>query len=168
MTSSPPTSPVFFSPGVCCWDLVLLVFAVLAIVLLRVLAAFCAAENTDEKNPLGGPAVPPGVFTSSSVGVSGADMEFESLLGGFVAERARRCDIIFPEGETTTLGFDCVLVCFVPVFPLAVDPAGDAGLASVGVGGVTNVVGVSTRLGGVAGRRVMILLGAVDGRFGVD
>lgn len=85
------------------------------------------------------------------MGVSGADMEFESLLGGLVAERARRCDIMFPEGETITFGFDCEEPCFVTDFELAVDPVGDAGFASVGVGGVTRVVGVSTRFGGVAG-----------------
>ena len=56
-------------------------------VLLRVVAAFWAATNTDEKNPplftklpeeLREPA---GVLDSSIVGVRGADIEFESLLG---------------------------------------------------------------------------------------
>ena len=91
-------------------------------------------------------------------------MEFDNLLGGFVDERARRCDIMFPEGETTTFGFDC----FAPVFGDDVAVVGDGGLASVGVGGVTNVVGASTRFGGVAGLSVMIFLGAWDGSDGVD
>jgi hypothetical protein len=30
----------------------------------------------------------------------------ESLLGAFEAERARLCDIMDPEGETTMFGFD--------------------------------------------------------------
>lgn len=101
------------------------------------------------------------------VGVKGADMELDSLLGGFVAERARRCDIMFPEGDTTTSGFDCEELCLAP-FELAVDPVGEAGFASVGVGGVTKVVGASTVLGGVAGILVMIRFGALEGRFGVD
>ena len=33
---------------------------------------------------------PPGVFDSSTVGVSGSGMDFESLLGAFVADLARR------------------------------------------------------------------------------
>lgn len=142
-----------------------------AMVLDNDVAAFCAAENTEEKNPpvdWGENArVPPGVFVSSMVGVNGAVMALESLLGGFVAERARRCDIMFPEGETTiTLGFDCVWVCFAPAFALEVDRAGDAGaFASVGVGGVTKVVGASPRFGGVAGIWVMILFGALTGRL---
>lgn len=77
-------------------------------------------------------------------------MELDSLLGGFVAERARLCDIILPEGETTTFGIDCAGPCLPPFFTLEAE-AGEAGRASVGVGGVTRVVGASTRFGGVAG-----------------
>lgn len=58
------------------------------------------------------------------------------------ADRTRLCDIIFPEGETTTLGFDCEGLCLVPIFEL-VDSVGEGSLASVGVGGVTKVVGAS-------------------------
>ena len=144
-------------------DLLLFAVVLFAMVVLRVLAAFWAAEKTEEKKPLGdwgGPAVPPGVFTSSSVGVSGADMELDNLLGGFVAERARRCDIMFPEEETTTFGLGCELGCFTPGFELAADSVGDTGFASVGVGGVTKVVGASIKFGGVDGSWVMILLGA--------
>ena len=36
---------------------------------------------------------------------------------------------------------------------------GNSALGSVGVGGVTNVVGVSVRLGGVAGRLPVLILG---------
>jgi len=112
--------------------------------------------------------VPPGVLVSSAVGDRGAEIEFDNLLGGFVADRTRLCDIIFPEGEVTILGFECVGVCFALGFELEEGRAGEAGLASVGVGGVTNVVGVSTRFGGVAGVVVMILLGALEGRDEVD
>jgi hypothetical protein len=91
-------------------------------------------------------------------------MEFESLLGGFVAERARRCDIMFPEGDTTTLEFDCDE----PPLEIVVGLARGAGLASVGVGGVTSVVGASMVFGGVAGICVMIRLGAVNGSEGVE
>ena len=141
-------------------------------VVLKVFAAFWAAEKTDEKKPLGdwgGYAVPPGVFASSMCGVSGAVMEFESLLGGFVAERTRRCDIMFPEGDTTTFGFDWDVPCFAPDLKLNVDPVGE-GFPSVGVGGVTNVVGVSPALGGVAGIGICVMMrfGALLGRFGVD
>lgn len=132
------------------------------------MAAFCAAENTEEKKPLGDCAVPPGVLISSIVGVRGADMELDNLLGGFVAERTRLCDIIFPEGDVTMFGFDGEGPCFAPDFELAVDPVGDAGFASVGVGGVTSVVGASTTFGGVAGICVMMRFGADVGRDGVD
>lgn len=84
------------------------------------------------------------------VGVNGADIELDNLLGGFVAERTRRCDIMFPEGDTTTFGFDWDGMCFALDLEF-VDPVGDEGFASVGVGGVTKVVGASTRFGGVAG-----------------
>lgn len=45
-------------------------------------AAFCAAEKKDEKR-FGCVSVPPGVLVSSMVGVKGALMEVESLLGSF-------------------------------------------------------------------------------------
>ena len=43
----------------------------------------------------------------SGVGVSGADVIFDNLLGPRVADPdlTRRCDIMFPEGDVTTLGF---------------------------------------------------------------
>jgi hypothetical protein len=72
--------------------------------LLRVLAAFWAAENTEEKNP-----PPPDVAAMFSVaGVRGADVLFESLLGPIVTDpdRTRLCDIIFPVGDKTTLRFE--------------------------------------------------------------
>ena len=137
---------------------------------LSVLAAFCAAENTEEKKPLGdwgGTAVPPGVLASSMVGVKGARIELDSLLGGFVAERARLCEIILPEGETTTSGFGCAGPGLAPFFKLEAD-AGDKGRASVGVGGVTSVVGASIRFGGVAGIRVTMRWGPSLGSDDVD
>lgn len=135
------------------------------------LAAFCAAENTEEKNPLedccGTANPPPGVFASSIVGVRGAAIELDSLLGGFVAERARLCDIILPEGETTTSGMDCAEACLPPFLTLEAD-AGEAGRTSVGVGGVTRVVGASTRFGGVAGICVKMRWGPGFGNDDVD
>jgi hypothetical protein len=56
------------------------------------------------------------------------------------------------------LGLDCELVCF-PSFE-CVECVGDEPFPSVGVGGVTSVVGASTRFGGVAGSVVMIRFGA--------
>lgn len=87
-------------------------------------------------------------------------MECESLLGALDAERTRLCDIIFPEGETTILGFDCEGLCFESDFNMLGTPA----LASVGVGGVTKVVGASFRFGGVAGICVMMRFGAIERR----
>lgn len=71
------------------------------------------------------------------MGVNGADWMFDNLLGTPEAEpdRIRRCDIIFPEGETKTFGPNLV---------------GDSGLVtevncgdlvSVGVGGVLTITG---------------------------
>ena len=94
-------------------------------------------------------------------------MELESLLGGFVAERTRLCDIMFPEGETVTLGFDCEVLCFTLSLEL-VENVGEDAFPSVGVGGVMKVVGASARFGGVAGSWVMIRLGAVERREVVD
>jgi hypothetical protein len=74
---------------------------------------------------------------------------------------------MFPEGETVTFGFDCEVVCFTPSFEL-VECVGDTAFPSVGVGGVTNVEGASTRFGGVAGSVVIIRLGAVPRRDVVD
>lgn len=79
---------------------------VFVILLLKVFAAFCAAEKTDEKNPLC-----PGVIALfSGVGVNGAAVILESLLGPKVAEpdRIRRCEIMFPEGDVTTFVFETV------------------------------------------------------------
>jgi hypothetical protein len=92
--------------------------------------------------------VPPGVLASSAWGVSGAMVELESLLGGLVDDRTRLCDIMFPEGETVTLG----LGCEVPGFALSLElvKVGEEALPSVGVGGVIRVVGASARFGGVA------------------
>lgn len=56
---------------------------VLAMLLLRVFAAFCAAEKTLEKKP---PVFGFGVVEPfSRVGVRGADVMFDSLLGPNVA-----------------------------------------------------------------------------------
>lgn len=94
-------------------------------------------------------------------------MWLESLLGAFEAERTRLCDIMSPAGETTTLGFDCDGLCFVPLFRCKGSVCDGTG-PSTGVGGVTKVVGASTVFGGVAGIWVTIRLGAVDRRDVVD
>ena len=96
--------------------------------------------------------MPPGVFVSSTVGVRGAGTDCDSLLGR-TDDCARRClmrstedgaFVRFTEGDAFC-GDD-----FVNSVPASV----------VGVGGVTNVVGVSKRLGGVSGKDcVLILLG---------
>lgn len=122
-----------------------------------VLAAFCAAETQDEKNPL--PWVTlrdsdlaEGVLASSIVGVRGAEMAFDSLLGWCTdpdSECPRRCDIMLPEGLT-----------FIPLASLdsvgdSEFRTGDLGVGareSTGVGGVTVVRGaVDAALGGVCG-----------------
>lgn len=116
-------------------------------VLVSVLAAFCAAVNTDEKKPPeppGDPCVPgvrvPGTLLSSMVGVNGAETALESLLGGRppVSDLTRRWDIILPEGDVMVLEFVPAEACF---------RTGEfIGLSlrwSVGVGGVTVVKGVS-------------------------
>lgn len=74
---------------------------------------------------------------------------------------------MFPEEETTTLGFDCEGLCLAPFFE-CVDSVGDGAGPSTGVGGVTKVVGASTVFGGVAGSWVMMRLGPFDRREGVD
>lgn len=77
-------------------------------------------------------------------------MDCESLLGGFVSDRARRCEIIFPEGETTTFGFeDCEEVCCAPDLEFD-DSGGETLIPSVGVGGVMKVVGALDRFDGAA------------------
>lgn len=105
--------------------------------------------------------VPPGVFVSSIVGVSGAAIEFDSLLGRF-CDCARRCLIL----STDERGF--VGDCF------EVGLGGNVALeGSVGVGGVTRVVGVvgllPGRLGGVSGRDVEVFNRVLRGvAVGVD
>ena len=66
---------------------------------------FWAAEKTEEKKPPPGEPWEPGVRTSSCMGVNGADIALDNLLGACVAEsdRTRRCDIMFPEEEVTVL-----------------------------------------------------------------
>lgn len=121
-----------------------------AILLLNVFAAFCAAEKTDEKNP---PCwFGPGVEAFSGVGVRGAEVMFESLLGPRVPEfvLTRRCEIILPEGDVTTFAFIEVVGSEVP----RSREAGNTGvLESVGVGGVLTITGaIFSPAGGVCGR----------------
>jgi hypothetical protein len=120
--------------------------------LLSVFAAFWAAENTFEKNP---PCVfVPGVKDPfSGVGVSGADVIFESLLGPKAAEfdRTRRCDIILPDGDVTTFGLDEAAGSDAPRSRLVEANLGDSD--SVGVGGVLTITGAMLSFaGGVWGR----------------
>ena len=79
------------------------------IVFVKVLVTFCAAENTDEKNPPARFAEgdrDPGDRDSSAIGVKGGAMELDSLLCGRGPEsdRMRLCEIMLPEGETIVLG----------------------------------------------------------------
>lgn len=97
-------------------------------------AAFCATLKTDEKKPLavvGCVRVPPGVLASSIVGVNGAAIELDNLLGR-VCDCARRCLMLSTDER------DLVGDCF------AAGLGGNVAFeGSVGVGGVTSVVGVS-------------------------
>lgn len=76
------------------------------IVFPSVVAAFCAAENTEEKK-LPPPCVVPVVASPFSCnGVSGAEVMFDNLLGPNVdPDLILRCDIMFPDAEVTTFGF---------------------------------------------------------------
>jgi hypothetical protein len=114
--------------------------------LLSVLAAFCAAENTEEKNP-----PPPGVVEPfSGVGVKGADIIFDNLLGPKVPDPdlILLCDIMFPDGEVTT--FEVIIIGSGTVLSLPVGKRGE--LESVGVGGVLTIMGAGlSEEGGVRG-----------------
>lgn len=124
-------------------------------------AAFCKPQ--EEKKPPAGvvsrePDFELGVLASSTVGVKGAVIAFESLLGCPTAdaERVRRCDIILPERLTTMPEASS---------DAAVDFLGDVlgavYFGSVGVGGVTVVSGALTAdPGGVAGRFVVSMDGS--------
>jgi hypothetical protein len=106
----------------------------------------------------------------SGVGVNGADVMFESLLGPNVVDPdfALRCDIIFPDAEVTTLGLD-VTGSEEPRSRLF----GKRGtLESVGVGGVFTIIGAISLEGGVRGAALVsigwILAEAVRGRSGEE
>lgn len=112
------------------------------------MAAFCAAAKTDEKKP---PAASPleelgervpRLLASSIIGVSGADMTLDSLLGDCVAESdlTRRCEIMLPDGDVMVLGFFPADIA--PLVPNDGLPGGSISW-SVGVGGVTCVWGAS-------------------------
>jgi hypothetical protein len=90
---------------------------------------------------------------------------FESLLGPKVADpdRILRCEIMFPEGDVTTLGF---ATTGSEVSRSLLD--GNRGeLGSVGVGGVLTIIGASLE-GGVVGAIFvsMVWIFAVWGRSG--
>lgn len=116
--------------------------------LLRVLAAFCAAEKTLEKKPDCVSCKLPPNDPFSGIGVSGAVVLCDNLLGPILLvapdpDRILLCEIIFPLGEVTIFGFDCVG-----------EPGKRGELGSVGVGGVLMIVGAAFALvdGGVVGR----------------
>lgn len=130
--------------------------------LVRVFAAFCAAENTDEKKPVC--CVFPGVTEPfSGVGVRGADVMFDSLLGPILfplandPERMRLCDIMFPDGDVTTFGFEEMG---------GPEKRGEG--VSVGVGGVLTIAGAafSIVVGGVLGRPFVSNIYGIFGFFG--
>jgi hypothetical protein len=122
----------------------------------------------EEKKPValvGCVNVPPGVLVSSTVGVSGSGMAFESLLGS-LADCARRCRMLSTElngrpGGEPGSGFD--------VTGLLSGKVAESAFAKVGVGGVTSVVGVSTRFGGVLGSEAVLMRDLPRGScFGVS
>lgn len=118
------------------------------ILVLNVFAAFWAADIIDEKNPdvaLGGRG------TFSDVGVSGAGVMLESLLGPIFPEpaRFRFCDIIFPVGELP-FAFASDEACLAAVDRSRGKPG------SVGVGGVFTICGLEgSVVGGVRGGSVV-------------
>jgi hypothetical protein len=82
------------------------------------------------------------------VGVRGGWVAFESLLG-MVCDCARRCLILSTDDRV--LGDDC--------FAPGIENRGNVEVeGSVGVGGVTKVVGVSGRPGGVSGSDVAVFI----------
>jgi hypothetical protein len=140
--------------------------------LLKVFAAFCAAEKTLEKKPLWGFGF--GVVDPfSGVGVNGADVIFDNLLGpngpnADEVDRTLRCEIMFPEGDVMTLGFDD---------DGSDDPrsrllAKRGVLESVGVGGVFTIIGAVSPWGGVCGTALVsigwTLFVPVRGRSGEE
>ena len=132
----------------------------------RELAAFCAAEKTEEKKPVDAPAttVPLGVLTSSAAGVKGGIVDCESLLG-MRADLDRRCVLEAPDVGASASGVDVVRL-----WPVG-SPTGKSSvsdLESVGVGGVTKVAGPLNAFGGVAGIDVTIDLRLVRSGEGVD
>ena len=112
---------------------------------LKLVAAFCAAEKTDEKNPPAPPGEPealdvrpPGLLTSSTVGVNGGAIALDNLLGACVA------------GSDRTLRWAGILEAGATPFPLGaveflfeIAPLEKSCNWSVGVGGVMVVVGAS-------------------------
>lgn len=81
------------------------------------------------------------------MGVSGADVIFDNLLGPRVADPdlTRRCDIIFPEGDVTTFGF---ALAGSELFRSRVFVVKRGELESVGVGGVFTIIGAAVSPGG--------------------
>lgn len=133
---------------------------VVLMLLVNVFAAFWAAEKTEEKKPVCWALVPGVIDPFSGVGVRGAEVMFDSLLGPIFPlacepERMRLCDIIFPEGDVTTLGF----------FATGDDPAKRGELLSVGVGGVLTIAGAafSVVVGGVLGRPFVSIICGILG-----
>lgn len=95
-------------------------------------------------------------------------MIFESLLGPRVAvpDRTRRCDIMLPDADVTTLVFEAAG----SEEPLSRLLGKRGELASVGVGGVFTMIGARSAGGGVVGAK-FVLIGctlAVRGRSGED
>lgn len=122
----------------------------LAIVFVNCVVMFCAAVKTDEKKP-----PPPGEpwlpdkrplddLDSSGIGVKGAEMALDSLLGACVTEsdRTLRCDIRLPEEEAAVFGLVPPALKGLLLRDGLVD--GDI-LPRMGVGGVTVVLGVEGR-----------------------
>jgi len=121
-------------------------------VLVRVFAAFCAAENTVEKKPVPGVEGP----AFSGIGVRGAAVMLESLLGPMLAVEPaldRLDEIIFPAGSTTTLG----------IWDGREETGDDEMLSwreSVGVGGVLTIAGGKFSVcGGVRGGAEVSMVG---------
>lgn len=118
----------------------------LSMELLIELTAFCVAEKTEEKKPapVGCTREPPGVFASSIAGVNGLIIPPGTPEAVFSRRTVADC------GEEDRELMDSLEVPTGFLALVALTDAGlaVAGLAKTGVGGVTNVAGVSVE-GGV-------------------
>lgn len=133
------------------------------IVLLRDVAAFCAAEKTDEKKPPPGAGVP-GLLAGpvSGMGVKGAFVMFESLLGPILPDPDLPLlwAIMLPWAAPPIVSVEAFAAASTTVCePGPGEECAKGALWSVGVGGVLTMTGVPfSGLGGVEGTTEVSIL----------